>query len=202
MYGLSKAVKMKKYLIGILFMLIFKLAVAQQMDTILLFDYYYQHHSTWKEKRFTNGGLSIFFPNNDSLHIQSGSSSIGLNLRKHRHLIPRSNKILIEGLRIIKPANVELSIRMKSFKRFSGKNYRMDSVLVLNKNIPYPRIYWQPLREIGATGVPYFSPTHFVFANYEFAYKLNFKNPELIKKLNEAVRYEYHFPEGKLIRLW
>lgn len=176
------------------------------MDTILLFDYYYKKHSSWSEKGFNNGGLTIFFSDRDSISLIANDQSLTMKWKwreRYRHHMYRTNKISIEGIRIIKPTNSNYTVRIKSSKVWFKRKFHLDTLFKISKDLPAPKIFWQPIREKKSRNfICDFCPTHFELSNEEFAFKNNFHNAELIRKLNEAVRYEYHFPEGKLIRLW
>jgi hypothetical protein len=195
---------MNRVLSSFAFLCCFMVAEAQQMDTILLFDYYYKRHATWgKGNRFmANFGMTVYLNKTDSVHLAANDSSPGLKLYKFKYLIAMPGRIRIEGIRIIKPAAMVDTIHIKSEKRFNSKTYKLDTLFRLDSNLPRPFIFWQPLREKEYVPVCNFCPTHFELSNEEFSYKGNYKNAGIINKLNAAIRYEYYLPEGKLVKLW
>jgi hypothetical protein len=195
---------MNRVLISFAFLCCFMVAEAQQMDTILLFDYYYKHPGTWRKgnKYSANFGMTVYFNKTDSVHLQANDSSQELKIYRYKDDILRSKNIRLEGVRIIKPAAMVDTIHIKSEKRFNSKTYKLDALFRLDSNLSRPFIFWQPLRDRGGNPLCNFCPTHFELSNEEFSYKGNYKNAGVINKLNAAIRYEYYLPEGKLVKLW
>jgi hypothetical protein len=194
---------MNRVLISFAFLCCFMVAEAQQMDTILFFDYYNETQYSLNKRSFLSDGLTIFFNNKDSLKLIATDSSTRLNFKwRNPYPIYRSNEIVIEGIRIIKPHDLDYSLRFKSGKVWYKRKFYLDTLFNLRQGLPMPYIFWQPLREKGFNLAERFHPTQFVLANYEFAYKKTYQKPDLIQKLNAAIRYEYYLPEGKLVKLW
>jgi hypothetical protein len=195
---------MKKIFVIIFLIVICNKTKAQQMDTILFFDYYYLPPATWPKgtKSSANFGMTLFFNKTDSVHLNSNDTSPRFKIYNYKNYIPFPRRIRVEGIRIIKPKRIDYIVRIQSEKRYSRKNYKLDTLFRLDSKLQPPFIFWQPLRQKYNTGECNFCPTHFEVANNEFLYKKNYQNPKLIQKLNAAIRYEYYLPEGRLVKLW
>ncbi|MBX9783066.1 MAG: hypothetical protein K2X48_07220 [Chitinophagaceae bacterium] len=184
------------------FLVLFKLdSLAQQMDTLYFFDHFAVHPINDIANRFKNQGTTIYFSKTDSIFLCSDRYDVKMKLTKYKDFLLWPFHIVIEGVRIIKPAGSPLTFQIKSEKQFNKKKYTLDTVMVFSSFIESPPFYWQPLREVNGRGLCEFCPDEFSVTNRDFRYKNNFKNPYIFKKLMEAVKYEYILPEGKLIQL-
>lgn len=192
---------MRKFISIIVFVHLYILTVAQQMDTVYFFDYFAEHTFNKSTKRFKNSGMKIYFCEKDSILLFSDKDDVRMKLNKYKDYLLWPTYIVLEGIRVIKPSGTSFTIRVQSSKQYANKKYYLDTLFVLSKTSEISPYYWQPLREKNPNGLCDFCPDDFSLTNSDFKYKNNFKNPYILKKLMEAVKYEYYWPVGKLVRL-
>lgn len=177
---------------------------AQELDTIYIIDYWvnFGRPNERKSKFMKNDGATIFLSTGDTIFLKATYQSPILKLRwdkKEDGFFEGRKKI--QTLRIIKPPAAPLSIRIQSKKAVNRRmSAAVDTTLKLDgKSTSRPYIFIISLRH-------HYSLTKrtrlaMKVSNQDFVYKNNYRRRKIRSTIMNSVVYEYHYPEGTLMKL-
>ncbi len=167
---------------------------SQQKDTIYVIDLTINNG---KSKQFSNKG-TVAYLNGDSVKLVANKNSTKIQMLHQKQV--NFTGLRIECLRIIKNDKTPLTLRVKSEKTSYKITYPLDTILHFDSKTSGPFIYWTRIWET-PKWYAFFNPTHLLLTNEDFAYKKNYLRPKIRAAIMNSVVYEYHYPEGRLIRV-
>lgn len=167
---------------------------SQTKDTIYIIDFTI---NKGKDRPFYNEGTYVFF-NTDSIKLFAGKKSTRIYIHNQKQI--NFSGLRIEGIRIIKEKKNPLVVRVKSEKRLFKEVFSLDTIVRFDSLIIEPLIYWARVRETPKF-FAFFNPTHLALTNEDFVHKINYLRPKIRTAIMNSVKYEYYYPEGKLIRV-
>jgi hypothetical protein len=189
---------MRRYILIPLFFCLLSLStVAQETDTLIIFDFSSQNQLARRTGKYP---LLLHFNDRDTLSLDADSKD-GRKLDNHflsDATIPNGLCRVI-GVRIIFAKNTPYCLRVTGRDAFRKKQFYVDTNFCVNRETPRPFIFWNVLRQEKNVYLS-FTPTSFTLSNEEFRNKRSDKQKR-IKHFFAALRYEYNALTGVLKKI-
>ena len=193
----------KEIFVSIVLSLLVMKSIAQELDTIYIIDYWAHFGAPWNKNSayLLNKGMTIRLSTNDSIFLKADYKDTRLKLlrwnTKEKGFVEGAGNLRIESLRIIKPVSQPLQLQISSLKRMDDKYYSVDTSFVFDSSHTYtPNIFINLIR----SRVNWFKRGKTI-SNKDFAWKNNYKRPDVMNAILKSVKYEYRLPERKLIQI-
>lgn len=187
----------KIMLIGI-FLITNKLQSQIVLDSIIIYDYQSANKLVSQSGHLP---ISIKIQDFDIIILDAGVKSNNRNKSASysRSTIPPMPLYLI-GVKIYFPKDSILSIHVKGKNKFRKRNFELDTILTINKNVLRPLVFWAMLRQKYQNGIGFY-PTMFTLTNEDFT---STNLPKYVIKIlpENLIRYTCNTLTKELIDLW
>jgi hypothetical protein len=167
---------------------------AQELDSIIILDLFERFE--WRNL-YRNGGTVVYLNDTDSVLLQAHRRSQRFRFSGFYAFVMGEHTMRIEGLRIVKPKDETVALRLRSVKTRRETTFVSDTVLTIGPHLTAPHIYWHLL---GRADRFQNRQWQLLLTSHPFTLR-NYVNRRIpMRDVKRSIKHQYAYENGQYIR--